>query len=87
MEECSNQEVPRPPMVQGPATQKPAPKFVSLPSKYQLTDHPIYAQAASNTSSLEEEFDSYKNAPPSPQGTDLVDFWNVSAFHLPHVVC
>lgn len=80
MRECSQGKTPSiPTHLQVPASPvKAAPKFASLPSKYDLPDHPIYRQARVETSTDEEEFLKYKNARLSPEETDLVSFWEVS---------
>ena len=76
MEECGGREIPHA-AAQQPAAKKPTPKFVSLPSKYNLPEHPIYTRAASSTSTLEGEFELYKNESVCPADTDLVEFWSV----------
>lgn len=64
---------------QAPASpKKPAvPRFVSLPTKYKLQDHPIYPRATSAPSTAEDAFLKYKNGAMSPQDTDLIAFWEV----------
>jgi len=64
------------------AIKKAIPKFVSLPSKYNLIDHQIYQAGSSSTNSKEAEFEKFKNGPLSSPETGLVDFWNVSAVFL-----
>jgi hypothetical protein len=61
---------------------KPIPKFASIPTKYNLPEYDIYPKAVSIPSTKEAEFDKYVNAPQSPPGTDLVEFWSVSAIFL-----
>jgi hypothetical protein len=80
MRECGKQKTPSiATHLQVPASPvKAAPKFVSLPSKYDLPDHPIYPRATVQPSTDEEEFLKYKNAALSPEQTDLVSFWEVS---------
>lgn len=77
MEEHDGPQV-APTAAQQRATQAAIPKFVSLPSKYNLTQHPIYLQGSSGIGTKEAEFEKYKNGPLSSPETDLVDFWNVS---------
>jgi hypothetical protein len=69
---------------QAPASPvKAVPKFVSLPSKYSLPEHPIYPQTRTSNSTDESEFLRYKNAEPSKQETDLVAFWEVCTVFPP----
>ena len=77
MEECGGHPVP-----EAPAIRKAIPKFATLPSKYQLLEHPIYPRAVSGTPTLEDEYNKYKNGPLCTEDTDLVEFWNVSAASL-----
>jgi len=74
MEEHGGHQVP----AQAPPPQKAIPRFVSLPSKYDLLEHPIYPQGASSVSTAEAEFEKYKNGVLSSPDTDLVAFWSVS---------
>jgi len=79
MRECGGREVPAPVATSAPAATK-VPKYASLPTKYGLTQHPIYPQpVASNLNKYEEEFDHYKNQTLSPPDTDLLEYWGVSA--------
>ena len=61
------------------SSSKAVPKFVSLPSKYKLHDHPIYPQCTATISTEEEDFEKYKNGLLSAQDTDLVSFWEVNS--------
>lgn len=78
MEECGGNDAPQPPAQK--AAQKATPKFVSLPSQYNLPDYSIYPQATAHTSTVQAEFERYRNGFPSDKDTDLVEFWSVSAF-------
>jgi hypothetical protein len=77
MEECHPKALPT--ATQEPASQKAVPKFVSLPTKYNLLQHQIYVGDRSSTDTKEAEFEKYKNGSLSPHDTDLVEFWSVSA--------
>ena len=62
---------------QAPVPKKPVPAFAGLSSKYKLPDHQIYPKATSTLSTLEQEYEKFKNDPLSPEETDLVAFWQV----------
>jgi hypothetical protein len=84
MRECGKYEGPEICIPsQAPASPvKAVPKFVSLPSKYRLEEHPIYPRATKANTTDEGEFLKYINAALSPKDTDLVSFWQVCTAFL-----
>jgi hypothetical protein len=54
------------------------PAYMSLAAQYGLSDDMDIGRPAGNEPTIEQEYQAYVTAPPSPKDVDLLKFWEVS---------